>query len=74
MVAVNWRLSKPFLGSGARAVFPSEHKERKGIDKLDAPGPSWLGTNTVCSCLPARDMRVQGDHPPAGSGQSQGTE
>ena len=65
---LNTCLSMSFCGSGAREIFPSEHKERKGIDKLDAPRPSWLGTNTVCSCPPARDKRVQGDHLPAGSG------
>lgn len=38
-----------------RGGFLSEHKERKGIDKQSTPKPSWLGTNHVRSCLPARE-------------------
>lgn len=53
--ALVWLLSMSWSGSGARALFPSEHKERKGIDRITAPEPSWLGTNSVCSCLPARE-------------------
>ena len=48
-------MSMSWSGSGAREGFPSEHKERKGIDNHVAPKPSWLGTNHVCSCLPARE-------------------
>lgn len=57
-----WRLSMSRSGSGARAAFPSEHKERKGVDKQSTPEPSWLGTNHVCSCLPAREppQKVRG--------------
>jgi len=50
-----------FCGSGARMVFPSEQRELKGVDKQDAPRPSWLGTNIVCSCLPAREpLKMRG--------------
>ncbi|KEX74644.1 hypothetical protein HT44_13340, partial [Listeria monocytogenes] len=46
-----WRLSMSWSGSGARALFPSEHKERKGVDKLITPKPSWHCRN-LCFDLP----------------------